>query len=222
MLCINDAMRRFERTYKKIVLSGLINNIDHIYVNCVGDNKEEFASSCSLFEKVKSSCSNDSGSETDTLNILKNFCINNPDGNVLYLHSKGVTKTYDESYWKAQAVQSWIDCMEYFLIEKHEDCLKILLDYDNCGINYIEHSTWAYKKLRFIHSSHYSGNFWWSRNAYIAKRPDCSNQNRWHAEMTFLQPALSRYYNLFNTPNSLSPYNYAFDRNVYTNTEPLV
>jgi hypothetical protein len=35
MFCINDAVSRFTRTYSKIVLSGLIDIIDNIYVNCI-------------------------------------------------------------------------------------------------------------------------------------------------------------------------------------------
>jgi hypothetical protein len=38
MFCINDALARFQKTYKKIEYS-LINDIKHIYVNCVGNHK---------------------------------------------------------------------------------------------------------------------------------------------------------------------------------------
>jgi hypothetical protein len=53
--------------------------------------------------------------------------------------------------------------MEYFLIEKWEDCILKLKDYDTCGVN-------LNTELPSI-KTHYSGNFWWANSSYIRKIP---------------------------------------------------
>ena len=47
--------------------------------------------------------------------------------------------------------------MEYFLIEKHEQCLESLNSHDVCGLNYHDNNP------------HFSGNFWWATPHHIKK-----------------------------------------------------
>jgi hypothetical protein len=46
--------------------------------------------------------------------------------------------------------------MEYFVIQRHEDCLEKLIEHDVCGVNWHQDP-----------SPHFSGNFWWARSSYI-------------------------------------------------------
>jgi hypothetical protein len=61
--------------------------------------------------------------------------------------------------------------MEYFLIEKYKECIKYLSIFDTLGNNIV--NSHCYNKnevcVNEYHTSHYSGNFWWSKKTYIDK-----------------------------------------------------
>lgn len=155
LYCVNDGLQRFLKTYRKIEKSNLINQTKTINVSLVGvqENIDEYDTELKNLNKVKISKFNyNTGGEMNTLKLLQSHCENNIDIPVLYLHSKGVTKVLDEN------VQSWVDYMEYFLIEKFELCFEKLKLYDTVGVN-----------LQKDPLLHYSGNFWWSNSNYIKK-----------------------------------------------------
>lgn len=215
MFCINDSLERFERTYQKIARSGLLDHINNIYVNCVGDKKIKNKNQISNFSKVIANVGEYDKGEAETLNILRDFCIENPHGNVLYLHSKGVS--IQPHHKDRDNIQNWIDCMEYFLIEEYQKCFSILQEYDNCGLFFNAINKW-YKPSN--KTSAYCGNFWWSRNCYVSQLALCSTMNRWCAEVLFLRPALSKYKNLYSYSNDL--YKNSPKRDEYTKKQPLI
>lgn len=108
--------------------------------------------------KVKLEKIVNNSNEILTTKILKDFCDNSEECNILYFHTKGVTKTR----YLGEKVDSWTSMMEYFLIEKWEDTIKYLDDYMTVGCQLIN------KKFGY----HYSGNFWWSKSSYIKKLID--------------------------------------------------
>lgn len=163
MYCDNDYQERFRKTYNKICQSGLLDKVDQIFVN-INNKKLQDISSILLDKVIVSNYSTSSDSEQDTLNLLRRKCAELEDGNVLYLHCKGVTKPHDKN------VQSWIDYMEYFNIEQHSKCLDMLKIYDTVGVNLQE-------DLSRNVGKHYSGNFWWSRVKYINSHKDVDINN---------------------------------------------
>jgi hypothetical protein len=152
MFCVNDYVERFQKTYKKIVDSGLLNDIEKIYVTVVGTPPYDI-NFLRNNPKIQIEFGGNSKNESDTLRSLWDFCENNNYCNVLYLHSKGVTKPGNKN------IDEWSDLMEYFLIEKYKDCLFYLSEYDTCGVNYRKNPM-----------PHYSGNFWWATSSYILSR----------------------------------------------------
>jgi len=106
--------------------------------------------------------------ETPTINLVRQFAIDNPGHNVLYLHTKGITRNYDDS-----RIQDWIDMMLHFLID--ERCIELLNQYDTLGCN-----------LTQLPVVHYSGNFWWATTDYLSKLPVCG-ADKYASEM-WLQP----------------------------------
>jgi hypothetical protein len=64
-----------------------------------------------------------------TLNFLNQFATNNPNYNILYIHTKGI--------WKGLnlCVEDQIEYMLYFNIIKWRDCLNALIEYDTCGVD---------------------------------------------------------------------------------------
>lgn len=117
--CINDAEQRFQRTYKKIVRSGLISNIDHIYINCVGEHKKYMYDNIHNMYKVIVRIGDYDLGEAETLDSLVDFAKNNQSGKTLYLYSKGCYRQYTNK--SKSGLQSWIDCVEYYITKDLED-----------------------------------------------------------------------------------------------------
>lgn len=176
MFCINDFLERFNKTYKKIEFSGLLEDIQSIRVNCVGPKKKECVEILkNNYSKVILTIGLNDFSEAETINLARDFAINNTNGNILYLHSKGVSNHSQKPECKKQAIYEWIDAMEYFLIENYSDCLDALLEHDTCGV-FLNHNH---------NSFFYAGNFWWATNKYIASLPYCDPNNRFYSESRF-------------------------------------
>lgn len=97
--------------------------------------------------------------ETFTINTLHEDCHIDPslqDANVLYMHTKGITKT------GIIAVNHWVEYMCHFNILEHESCLKMLEHCDTIGVD-----------LKQLPVLHYSGNFWWAKTGYIKTLEPC-------------------------------------------------
>jgi hypothetical protein len=91
--------------------------------------------------------------ETPTLLALRDFCALNTDYMVLYMHTKGITQQMNSTH-------DWRKIMEYFCVEKWEDCLKKLDEHDAVGCLYMDHCYYGF-------FPHFSGNFWWANSRYI-------------------------------------------------------
>lgn len=100
---------------------------------------------------IYNACSDIQLFEFPTLEILREFAHNNPDYDILYLHTKGVS--HDPT---KQCIKDWLDCMLYWLVENWQECTQKLNEYDTVGINYM-----------LSPMPHYQGNFWWARAKYI-------------------------------------------------------
>jgi glycosyltransferase involved in cell wall biosynthesis len=72
---------------------------------------------------------------------------------VYYVHTKGVVRD-------SPSTADWRRYMQYFVIERHQDCMRTLESFDVCGVNWLE-APWP----------HFSGNFWWARSSYVATLP---------------------------------------------------
>jgi len=74
-----------------------------------------------------------------------------------YLHTKGASLAGTP---RQRGANAWRAYMEYFTLERWQDCAAILRDHDTCGVE-LQSS-----------DSHYSGNFWWATSDYLRKLPD--------------------------------------------------
>lgn len=173
-----------------IEASGLYSKTDRIFIGCVGSQDEKVILEKLLPEKYQIVYHNTNVklAEMPTLQCLQDTAQDN-DFLVWYIHTKGVVSERNQSY-----VLRWRKIMEYFIIEKHEDCIKTMVNCDACGID-----------LRLLGVNHfddtmlyffgwfwaYIGNFWWSKAAYIRKLPNLTqfwlrnNKSRYVAE-TFI------------------------------------
>ena len=160
-----------------------------------------------------------SNCEAPTLELLwKHSLYSNLNHNILYLHTKGVTKPYKN-------IQDWTNYLAYFNIDRWKDRIIDLESNDTTGVNFggnkddlNEHpSTWGYGKAPL----HYSGNFWWTKTTHIRKLPNpflwCpdSNHFRWRMmdEMWLCQINDAKYHNAHSS--KLNHYISEYPKNLY-------
>lgn len=92
--------------------------------------------------------------EFPTLELLREFSINNPEYYVLYIHSKGVSRGKDTF---KPAIDDWREYLLYFMVDNWRECVSALeKGYDTVGINYLQTPL-----------PHFQGNFWWAKASYI-------------------------------------------------------
>ncbi len=92
--------------------------------------------------------------ETATIPILQALADLEPTAAVLYLHTKGVRRHGYAAEWRRY--------MTYFLVERWREAVDQLqgpVDAVGCDL------------LGAGAERHFSGNFWWARAAYLARRP---------------------------------------------------
>jgi hypothetical protein len=138
--------------------SGLLDAADE-WILCTNGKEENFETAKQTLAEFENIKFVHTGNRTDhweypTLNYIKQLC----DGTdeefyICYYHLKGLSRLGD------QRVTDWRLFMEYWNIERWEDCVdKLDQNYDLVGTNIIEQP--------WLHSS---GNFWWSRASYVRK-----------------------------------------------------
>jgi hypothetical protein len=141
----------------KIIYSGLYAKVTQIF--CFVTGYPPFVDECLAFLKtvgnkfnIAKSCECDTTGERFTILEIKNFL--QAEDKILYMHTKGITKPFEEPiyYWRA--------LIEYQLIMNHSKCLELLDSYDTIGVNY-----------RLQPAPHYNGNYWWTTGAYFLKLP---------------------------------------------------
>ena len=165
----------------KIKQSGLYDAANKIYLVFNGDRKQLSFNLISDKYVIIDANPDISKCEFPTLDLISQHS-KEEDFNVLYLHTKGVTKP---GY---QQILDWTNLLSYFNIVKWQDRLKDLEDNDCSGINFFgnpddinqDPSTWGYGKAPL----HYSGNFWWSKSSHIRKLPNMSN---WLPDSNYLR-----------------------------------
>ncbi len=87
--------------------------------------------------------------EIRSMEFIKEYCRNNQNDKVCYIHTKGVTNDN-------VCITEWRNYMFHFCCEQYKQRLVDLDTYDTCGVD-----------LRNTPVLHYSGNFWWSTSKHI-------------------------------------------------------
>lgn len=188
-LMMNNWKEIVSEQIHKILNSELYKKTDKLYVRVFYEDNQELESFKQLiqgYEKIELSYTNQNEYEFGALRILKDLS-KKENFYCYYLHSKGVSIT-EETYKKhkpnmsyvdvKKAITSWRHYMEYFLIEKYQECIRYLnKGFDTCGVQLRDTPRTDYL--------HYSGNFWWVNSSYIEKLPEIDSldtNNRMLAE----------------------------------------
>ena len=106
---------------------------------------------------------NEEGWELHTLKILHDDCKADPNQNVMYMHTKGLSHYYrsPKNTPHLTNTNTWRHFMELVCIDKWRDCVKELQEFDAVGMNLMSQP--------FVH---FSGNYWWARGTHIIKLKD--------------------------------------------------
>jgi hypothetical protein len=163
---INNGIDILTEQINYIKQSGLYDKLDYILIIALG--KQIKLTFLDHKIKVVYHSNNCLKNEYPAMNFIKNIS-DKLDCNVkiLYIHVKGVLQ-------KPHAYE-WRKYLEYFLIEKHEICLKGLNAYSCVGVN---QQYYFDDENKF--KNHFSGNFWWANSHYIKNlKPVIKSKDRY-------------------------------------------
>ena len=183
--------------FKVMKDSGLIKEVNKIYITAVTQNDQRakmFLELCSLYdvnieiEFIQNQYANDFDMMNDLRDIFSNVVKNagedythkkmqenckKEDQIVLYLHAKGISSILNNLMVPGLASKyrnryDWRLFM-YNVMTDWKECTEALRgDYDTAGIDYSESP-----------SSHYRGNFFWSKSDHIKTLPDPTTRDWW-------------------------------------------
>lgn len=155
---IKGVENRINQFIDLIINSGLINITENIFICHNGLSYE--------YDKIENDkinylylSNNLLDYEINTLNFIHKFSQKHYDYKILYVHTKGINN-------ENPCIEDWINYMIYFLIEKHNNCLRALDYYSTAGVDLLE-----------LPTIHYSGNFWWANANYICTLPNPNEYN---------------------------------------------
>ena len=149
-----DRLRSFVELINR---TGLIDKLEKVFIVNIGEPivKGTFGD---LYD-IDNYSTNPQLYEIPTLQKMSYFASDNPNCNILYLHTKGIS--HMKSTPRYNNINDWINMMTYFLVEKHTACLvKLTRGFDTVGCNYYDQHDGI--------PNHYSGNFWWSSTNYLS------------------------------------------------------
>ncbi|CAH6418384.1 Hypothetical protein HVR_LOCUS125 [uncultured virus] len=138
---------------------GFIDRLDYLFINNVGvkipENQFDFT------DKIIITNFSDKTDlfETSTLKRMYFWALMNPNDKILYLHTKGVSYTKEDS--RIRGIRDWVDFMLYCNVHHHQKCIEMLDYVDVVGCDY---------RSKIFHNgdpNHYSGNYWWATAKYI-------------------------------------------------------
>jgi len=165
---------------ERTVNSGILNKIDHFNIIIIGPSREFIANNIRGISSKFTINLTDEENEAERTTLHKLYSMVKPQDKVLYFHSKGTSKMNDSCF---PNIKSWTDKLMYFVVDKYQECLDFLDEYDLVGPNY-----WGEFTPDSCREScgqdknpppHYSGNFWWAKGSHIKRLeiPIGSNYN---------------------------------------------
>jgi hypothetical protein len=146
---------------------------------------------------------NDGFAESNTLKCLKLYSDSLFENcKILYIHTKGLSHKDSN---REIPVREWRKMMEYFLIEKWENCIKKLDEnYDCCGVNYQNHAATIDGDRKLIKI--FNGNFFWVNSDYVKKlNVELLFEHRFSSE-NWITSEEHKPYSFYDTPRNINLY----------------
>ena len=175
IFCTGGYLDTVSQQLNRIKNSGMYDWCDIFHINCISldgefENVEKLLEN---YPKAKLHKFKNNSYEFEAITAVWNYA-QEYNGNVFYLHTKGVSNTYrtyiDKEYSERKDIgqTTWRNLMEYFLVDNYKICLEKLKEADQVGVTNIR--GW------------WSGNFWWSTLESISKQTEPHPGDRWMYE----------------------------------------
>jgi len=173
---VNNWKEIVSRQLLRLKESGLYDAADIIYttVICTEEQIDEFNELLQDYNKIQTEFSSDNCYEYLGIKKVKELG-DTYNIKILYFHTKGVSNKYityngkEYSAEKENNIKAWTECLEYFLIDKWEESLEKLNEFDNVGVT--------------CNSGWYWGNFWWTQSKHITQCGSVERSgSRWYYE----------------------------------------
>ena len=108
-----------------------------------------------------------------TLNIVHQHAKNNPEDNIMYMHTKSIVKPVTDTIQfpfnnTGPRLYSWRQQMQDVCIGKYTQCIEQLQNHDAVGIRWHQHP-----------HPHFSGNFWWATARWVGSLEEPINVRRY-------------------------------------------
>jgi hypothetical protein len=153
---------------------------------------------------VRNVCADVSLYEFPTIDLLRAHAATN-DCAILYLHTKGVSRT-------GPSIDDWRAAMLYWMVERWRECAdKLIKGFDVVGYTRCERPL-----------PHFQGNFWWAKASHVRKLPDqraikfipsVANQGERHKAEFWILSKPGRFYEPYN--HKVRPYSEMNPRSRY-------
>ena len=154
--------------FEELGVSGLLDELDRIYLGVVGsrENRRKVKRALRHYVTVEA----DEGWEQVTLNKLRDFC-QTDDGAVLYAHTKG-------AWSQTELAGVWRVSMTHDVVTRWRECVQAINSVQATGPHWLRSDMPEHSE----HGHFFAGNFWWARSDYIRTLAPVSVSNRYQAE----------------------------------------
>lgn len=178
----NDWKERLVEKISRIYNSGLYDAAKEyrLVVTDVNNERSILEEILSKYPKITLNYySNNKLYETHAMRVVHELAKNNKSMNILYTQVRGVTnifknfETREVSETKRQSTKSYVEMLEYFLIDNWKQCSdKLDEGYHMAGVNCVYGIWW--------------GGMWWANSEYVKNHPefvfDENTDSRWKCE----------------------------------------
>jgi GR25 family glycosyltransferase involved in LPS biosynthesis len=192
-----------DKLLEQINNSGLSVKLDLIIINNIGIEIDTLKYETTNKIKVINYSQNTQLWEIPTLKLMHYFSLQQLNKvKILYLHTKGIT--YNKGTQIYDNVQDWINYMIYWLVEKWDECIKLLKHHNTVGVNYMSEP-----------HKHWSGNYWWSTSKHISNLDVSKLVSKHDSEWWCNSHNETNHYELHNSKKN--HYEQSYKKEEYTN-----
>lgn len=200
--CKNTWKTIFDEQIDTVCKSSILNKLDKLYLVINYTTVEDYLY---ILEKTKSfqnieiaSAYKNNMYEFEALRVVKFLCKKHLC-KILYFHTKGagISESNYTFYGNEKGLDDLLNCvkdwrifMEREVLYNADYVIEQLNHYDACGVNFTNQP-----------KKHFSGNFWWTKSAYINILPEIKKDSRWDAEF-WLGEADGVFLDLRQNPNA--------------------
>ena len=153
---------------EELVISGLIDNLDDLFLGVVGSPENREKVKRELPGVCVAECA--TGWEQLTLQKVHEFA-QQDDGAIFYAHTKG-------AWSKSELARQWRVSMTHDTVTRWQECVTALQVVEAAGPYWLK----SWEPEHADHDFFFAGNFWWARSDYVRTLDPVGVENRYQAE----------------------------------------